>query len=89
MTKALKKIPYGQVMVRILDSHISLISYATEAACIIDGWVYVNGLYSATTIRHLSAFAQEYCNTDYYTLKKCYNEGLKYNIRTGEFVKRY
>lgn len=88
MTRKLAKIPYGQAAVRILPARISLISYATEAACIIGEWVYVNGLYSATTRRHLSAFAAEFCNTNYYTLKKCYEQRLKFNVRTGEFAER-
>lgn len=93
MFVALKKMPYAQAKVQILETgnnfRCNLISYKTCAAYIIDGgWVVVTGLYSATTRRHLSAFAREYCGTEYATLKRCFCEGLSYNIYTKEFISR-
>jgi hypothetical protein len=90
----LTKMPYAQAKVAVFcgdpkNRRCALISYETRVADIIeDGWVIVHGLYSRTTIRHISAFAAEYCNTDYYTLKKCYTENLAYNIYTKEFFNR-
>jgi hypothetical protein len=86
-TRPLEIMPYAQAKVRIYeDSTAVLVSYATEVAAIDgEGWVRVRGLYSATTRRHISAFAREY-RTDYYKLKKCYEQKLTYNIYTGEFV---
>lgn len=90
----LTSMPYAQAKVAVYCSdpkalRCALISYSTAVAHIIqDGWVIVNGLYSRTTIRHLSAFAKEYCKTDYYTLKRCYTENLAYNIYTREFYNR-
>ena len=89
----LKKMPYAQASVQILETgenfRCNLISYTTCVAHIIDGgWLIVNGLYSATTRKHLSAFASEYCNTDYYTLKKCYEKNLAYNIHDKIFMDR-
>lgn len=82
----LSKMPYAQAAVHICEEGIALVSYVTTVAVINkEGWVIVGGLYSATTRRHLSAFASEYCGTSYYTLKKCYTDDLQYNIHTKEF----
>ena len=78
--------PYAQAEVKLYDDgSIALISYVTNVASIVNGWVTVHGLYSMTTRKHLGAFAKEYCRTTYHTLKKCYNENLQYNIDTKEF----
>lgn len=84
----LKSMPYAQADVRTLITGETILrSYATDVAYITsDGWLFVNGLYSATTRKHLGAFAKEYCGCYYDTLKKCYNEQLTYNINTKEFV---
>ena len=83
----LEKMPYAQARVRRYDNgEILLVSYVTTVAAIDkDGWLTVYGLYSNTTRRHLSAFAAEYCGTDYYTLKTCYVDGLLYNVNTKRF----
>lgn len=93
MSVTLKKMPYAQAKVQIIESGINLrcclISYTTCVAQIIDGgWLLVNGLYSATTRRHLSAFASEYCSTDYSIIKKCYEKNLAYNIYNKIFMDR-
>ena len=87
INKPLKKMPYAQATVRRYDDGtVALISYKTVVATIDkEGWVRLYGLYSRTTIRHISAFASE-IGTDYYTLKRCYRESLSYNINTKEFV---
>ena len=86
-TRPLESMPYAQAKVRIYeDCSAVLVSYVTEVAAIsADGWVRVRGLYSMTTRRHLSAFAREY-RTTYDKLKRCYEQGLTYNIYTGEWV---
>ena len=89
-TTTLTAMPYAQATIRKHDDGtIVLISYETPVAYIeADGRLYIRGLYSATTRRHLSAFASEYCGTDYYTLKRCYEQNLAYNIHTKEFFNR-
>jgi hypothetical protein len=82
----LKSMPYAQAKVKRTNNRISLISYSTTVAEIIGGVLQVYGLYSRTTIRHLSAFAKECCGTDYYTAKKCYTERVGYDIVTKKFV---
>ena len=84
--KALKFVPYGQAKVIIADGVITLRSYATDVARIQDGFLIVYGLYSRTTIRHISAFVKEYISgADYYTAKKCYTDNLIYRIADRQF----
>ena len=87
INKPLKKMPYAQATVRRYDDgSVALISYKTVVATIDkEGWVRLYGLYSRTTIRHISAFASE-CGSDYYSLKKCYTDNLTYNIKTKMYV---
>ena len=83
----LKSMPYAQAKVVFSQYGITLVSYDTPVAGIdTDGNVRVNGLYSTTTRRHLSVFARDYCGTNYYTLKRCYEENLMYNIYRKDFV---
>ena len=86
LEKKLSAIPYGQAKVRMLSGffHNELISYQTTVAAIRGGWLYIYGLYSATTRRHIGAYVKEYANIDYQLAKKLYNDGMKYNIYTGE-----
>ena len=88
--RKLEKIPYGNCRVAILDNDVvELISYETKVA-VLDrrtGWLYVNGLYSATTRKHLSAFMAEYCGCDYRVAKRCATTGEWYNIFDREFLK--
>lgn len=87
MIRNLKYIPYGQAKVIITDNGvITLRSYATDVARIQDGFLIVYGLYSRTTIRHISAFVKEYvAGADYYTAKKCYTDNLIYRIADKKF----
>lgn len=88
-TTKLNSMPYAKAIVikDNVNELFSLISYTTKVAYVDTlGWLYVTGLYSMTTRKHLSAFAKEYCNTTYETIKKCYKYGLAYNIFTGDFI---
>ena len=86
MEKKLAKMPYAQAKVIIMDNGaIILRSYYTDVALIqADGWLYIYGLYSATTRRHIGAYVKEYANISYQLAKKLYNDNMKYNIYTGE-----
>lgn len=83
--KKLKKLPYGQCFVEIVDGkNFYLWSYRTMVAKVEDGWLTVNGLYSMTTRRHIGAFMEEYCNSDFQTAKQLYVDRYMLNIFTGE-----
>lgn len=87
----LTAMPYAQATVRQHDDGtIVLISYSTPVAYIeADGRLYIRGLYSATTRKHIGAFVREYANLDYQTAKRIYKDGYGYNIHTGEVVAVY
>ena len=87
----LSAMPYAQATVRKYeDGTIILQSYSTAVAYIEpDGRLYIRGLYSATTRRHIGAFVKEYANLDYQTAKRIYEDGYGYNIHTGEIVPVY
>ena len=86
MEKKLTNMPYAQAKVLIMDSGaVVLRSYYTDVALIqADGWLSINGLYSATTRKHIGAFMREYANSNYQLAKQLYNDNMKYNIYTGE-----
>ena len=85
-TTTLSAMPYAQATIRKHDDGtIVLISYSTAVAWIeADGRLYIRGLYSATTRKHIGAFVREYANLDYQTAKRIYEMGRGYNIYTGE-----
>ena len=87
MFKKLSKHPFANAKVEILDNgqRIYLHSYKTVVATLIGGWLTINGLYSATTRKHISAFMQEYCHSTYQVAKHLYEEGLTFNIDTHEY----
>jgi len=82
--RTLSAMPYAQARVFVHPNNITLVSYQTLVADIDDGWFSVRGLYSATTRRHIGAFAKEYAGIDYQTAKRLYLDGYAYNIHTGE-----
>lgn len=82
----LKAMPYAQAKVKRFLNHIVLVSYQTEVAEIVGGVLIVHGLYSMTTRKHISAFVREYCGIDYQTAKKCYTNGLGYDLITKEYI---
>lgn len=86
MEKKLAKMPYAQAKVIIMDNGaIVLRSYYTDVALIqADGWLSINGLYSATTRKHIGAFMREYANSNYQLAKMLYENKMVYNIYTGE-----
>jgi len=82
----LKLMPYAQAhIVRLDDGTIILYSYATAVARIEDNCLIVEGLYSATTRRHIGAFAKQF-GTDYSTAKRCFVNLEAYNLKTKEFI---
>ena len=85
-TTTLSAMPYAQATIhKHDDGTIVLISYSTAVAWIeADGRLYIRGLYSATTRKHIGAFVREYANLDYQTAKRIYEMGRGYNIYTGE-----
>lgn len=86
-TKRLATIPTGNVKVRIYENgDIDLISYTTVVITVRSGELFVHGLFSATTRKHIGAFMREYTKGDYYTAKQAYSENKLYNIYTGEMV---
>ena len=85
MNKKLTLMPYANAKVWIDGfGNITLISYSTTVANIIDGRLHIFGLYSATTRRHIGAFVKEYCGTDYQTAKWLYENGYDLDLETGE-----
>jgi hypothetical protein len=83
-TSKLRAMPYAQAYIKHEPNRITLVSYVTEVAAIIGGVLVVRGLYSATTRRHIGCFVKEYANIDYQTAKMLCNDGMEYNIHTGE-----
>ena len=79
--KALKYLPYGQAVAQHLDDgSIKLVSYRTDVALIKpNGDIECYGLFSATTRKHISAFAREY-GYKYADFKKAYLNGGKYGF---------
>ena len=83
--KKLSAMPYAQSHVELTsENRIALFSYVTLVAEIVDGWLYIHGLYSQTTRKHIGAFCKEYANCDYKTAKSLYENGYRMNIHTGE-----
>lgn len=80
--------PYAQAHIRIFDNgSIHLFSYETLVAEINqEGWLKINGLYSQTTRRHISAFMKEYTPCQYSTAKQIYQDDMVLNIHTGELL---
>lgn len=83
----LKAMPYAQAHIVRRTNAIVLVSYKTEVAAIVGGQLIVNGLYSATTRKHISAFCRQF-GTDYATAKECYLRGMQYDIVTRQFSQR-
>jgi hypothetical protein len=81
----LKFMPYAQAHIVRNGQAVVLVSYRTACVMINNGILTCNGLYSRTTIRHISAFCRQF-NTSYSIAKKCYQEGVAYNLNTKQFV---
>ena len=65
--------------------NMMLVSYTTPIIILDDGWLHVNGLYSATTRKHIGWFMKELGFT-YQLAKQLYNDHMNFNIYTGEVV---
>ena len=86
----LKNHPYAQCSVReLIDGSIVFTSHNTDVIYIDkDGWVYVTGLYSATTRKQIGYFLKEYLpQLNYYDIKSLYWSDRMLNIHTGELKK--
>lgn len=81
----LKSMPYAQATIRRTSTIITLTSYKTDVAEIRNNVLRVFGLYSATTRKHISAFARQF-GADYSIAKKCYTDKVGYNLITKEWV---
>ena len=60
MEKKLNAMPYAQAKVVIMPNGLTILrSYETNVAYLRpDGWLSINGLYSATTRKHIGAFVK-------------------------------
>ena len=89
MIKKLKTMPYAQAHIEIHDDTAYLFSYYTLVATIRhekgEKWIRCYGLYSATTRKHISAFAKEYGLT-YQDFKDRAGEPYEFNTATGEIL---
>ena len=90
MIRPLKTMPYAQACVRTYDNGMVVLqSYKTDVIYVIDDFMTVTGIYSRTTMKHISAFMKEMSekygyNYNYYTSKACYNGNYRMNLNTGE-----
>lgn len=83
----LKNHPYAHCSVRVLNGgSVVFTSYDTDVIYIDkEGWLYVSGLYSATTRKQIGYFLKEYVpNLSYQDIKMLYYKNLLCNIYTGE-----
>ena len=89
MIRKLKAMPYAQAHIEIHDDTAYLFSYYTLVATVReqDGekWIRCYGLYSATTRKHISAFAKEYGLT-FQDFKSIAGEPHEMNTATGEIL---
>lgn len=65
------------------DGTVALQSYNTIVVEVREGWVKINGLYSATTRKHIGWFAKM-LNLTYQDLKRLYEDNKMYNVYSGE-----
>jgi hypothetical protein len=85
--RKLSAMPYAQAHVEVLDDgSVHLFSYVTRVATVDkDGWLYVYGLYSMTTRKHIGAFVKEYAAPlTFQNAKMCYTDKVRINYITGE-----
>ena len=82
----LKNHPYANCSVRALnDGSVVFTSYNTDVIYIEKGgWLYVSGLYSATTRKQIGYFLKEYIpQLNYHDIKWLYYSKQTINIHTG------
>lgn len=68
--------------------NMKLISYSTVVLNMVHGKLFITGLYSATTRRHISWFMREYTCYSYYAIKECLDLGTKValDLVTGDYI---
>lgn len=84
-TKPLDSMPYAQARVLTLENGDTVLQSYDTIVCGVEssGDIFCNGLYSATTRKHIGAFAKEF-NCNYYAFKYLFNGVYKgYNVYTG------
>ena len=81
----LKSMPYARARVIETDEGVKILkSYDTYVAFVYpDGFIRCTGLYSVTTMKHLSVFARE-CGLCYNDFKLAFKSEALYNPITGE-----
>lgn len=91
--KRLDEMPYAQAGIQLINNAYWLVSYTTHVARVTkDGWLYVGGLYSATTRKHIGAFLKEMKRmfafrpdlATYQVAKRCYEKGIEINLWNGD-----
>lgn len=84
----LREHKYAQCEVRHSNGWIILTSYETDVILIDNrGWLYVNGLYSATTRMHIGYFLKEYVpGLSFQAVKNLFKDSECCNIYTGEIA---
>ena len=87
MTRKFKDHPNAQAyVIENEDGYKALQSYQTIVATVDEeGWLHINGLYSATTRKHIGWFMRELGFT-YQLAKQLYNDNAQMNIYTGEVI---
>ena len=89
MIRKLKTMPYAQAHIEIHDDTAYLFSYCTLVATVRhteDGkFIRCYGLYSATTRKHISAFAKENSLT-FQDFKSISGQSYEFNPATGEII---
>lgn len=69
------------------NGDVVLVSYTTAVAEVHNGWLTINGLYSATTRKHIGWFMRSLGYT-YQLAKSLYEQRLSINLYTGEVKQR-
>ena len=89
MIKKLDKMPYAQAHIEEYENTYYLFSYRTLVATVrydSEGkWIKCYGLFSATTRKHISAFAKEH-DLQYTDFKDIAGAPYEMNIETGEIL---
>ena len=87
--RKLSAMPYAQAHIEIIDGTQYLFSYTMLVATYRKDnegtWIRCYGLYSASTRRHISAFARQNGLT-FKDFKDIANEDYRLNVDTGEII---
>lgn len=84
LIKHLKGHEYANCKVKMTGDDIILHSYSTDVIIVSDDWMYITGLYSATTRKHIGWFMREYFGLSYQFAKELHSKQLAYNVKTKE-----